>query len=58
MSESSPDLSEYAGTGEDLTQEQREYLATYALHEPVQDSDANAETSAGMLADEGEGEWA
>jgi hypothetical protein len=54
---SGPDLENYSGTGEDLTQEQREYLNTYALHDVDQGS-PQAEVSAGSLSENAEGEWA
>jgi hypothetical protein len=52
-----PDLANYSGTGEDLTQEQREYLNTYALHETA-DGSGESDVAAGSLAENAEGEWA
>lgn len=52
-----PSLENYSGTGEDLTQEQREYLNTYALHQTEQGS-SEADVSAGSLSENAEGEWA
>ncbi len=52
-----PDLANYSGTGEDLSQEQREYLNTYALHETEQGG-GESEAAAGSLSENAEGEWA
>jgi hypothetical protein len=53
-----PDLAQYSGDGSDLTPEQREYLNTYALHEPAGGGDVQHEQSAGSLSQGAEGEWA
>jgi hypothetical protein len=52
-----PNLENYSGTGEDLTQEQRDYLNTYALHETEQGG-SESDVSAGSLSENAEGEWA
>ncbi len=52
-----PNLENYSGHGDDLTEEQREYLNTYALHETEQTSSQD-EVSAGHLSENAEGEWA
>lgn len=52
-----PSLENYSGSGEDLTQEQREYLNTYALHQTEQGS-SESDVSAGTLSENADGEWA
>ena len=52
-----PSLENYSGQGDDLTQEQRDYLNTYALHQTEQGS-SEADVSAGSLSENAEGEWA
>jgi hypothetical protein len=52
-----PNLEQYSGSGEDLTQEQREYLNTYAQHE-VGQGDTQASVSGSSLPEDAEGEWA
>ncbi|HZC71842.1 MAG TPA: hypothetical protein VE442_14210 [Jatrophihabitans sp.] len=51
-------LENYSGDGSDLTEEQRQYLHTYAKHEVSGGGDQQTEVGAKSLSQNAEGEWA
>lgn len=52
-----PNLESYSGTGEDLTDEQKQYLLDNAPHQTVSGSPQD-EVAAVSLPTDAEGEWA
>lgn len=56
-SDSGPNLENYSGTGEDLTEEQRQYLLANAAHETAAGSPQD-NLSAAALPEDAQGEWA